>query len=41
MTFTRGTPEAATLLASGQADLGDALVPAFATVIAKNAVPAA
>src|SRR3954447_8450229 len=35
MTFTRGTPEAATLLASGQADLATLSFSAFATVIAK------
>ena len=40
MTFTRGTPEAATLLASGQADLATLSFSVFATVIAKNAVPA-
>src|SRR5215467_4467524 len=39
MTFTRGTPEAATLLASGQADLGTLAFSTFATAIAKNAVP--
>src|SRR5579872_4581375 len=39
MTFTRGTPEAATLLASGQADLGTLAFSTFATVISKNAVP--
>lgn len=39
MTFTRGTPEAATLLASGQADLGTLAFSSFATAIAKNAVP--
>jgi len=39
MTFTRGTPEAATLLASGQADLATLSFSAFATTIAKNAVP--
>jgi sulfonate transport system substrate-binding protein len=38
MTFTRGTPEAATLLASGQADLGTLAFSTFATAIAKNAV---
>jgi len=39
MTFTRGTPEAATLLASGQADLATLSCSAFATTITKNAVP--
>jgi sulfonate transport system substrate-binding protein len=39
MTFTRGTPEAATLLASGQADLGTLSSAVFATVMAKNAIP--
>src|SRR6185437_9408428 len=39
MTFTRGTPEAATLLASGQADLGTLAFSTFATVVSKNAVP--
>src|SRR5215471_5621107 len=38
ITFTRGTPEAATLLASGQADLGTLAFSTFATAIAKNAV---
>src|SRR5262249_19554954 len=38
MTFTRGTPEAATLLASGQADLGTLAFSTFATAIAKDAV---
>ncbi len=40
MTFTRGTPEAAALLAAGQADVATLSVSAFATVVAKNAVPA-
>ncbi|WP_170149588.1 ABC transporter substrate-binding protein [Rhodoplanes roseus] len=39
MTFTRGTPEAATLLASGQVDLATLSFSAFATMIAKNALP--
>ncbi|HET7848719.1 MAG TPA: ABC transporter substrate-binding protein, partial [Pseudolabrys sp.] len=39
MTFTRGTPEAATLLASGQTDLGTLAFSSFATAISKNAVP--
>src|SRR5690242_4479302 len=38
MTFTRGTLEAATLLASGQADLGTLAFSTFATAVAKNAV---
>ena len=38
MTFTRGTPEAATLLASGQADLGTLAFSTFATAVAKDAV---
>jgi sulfonate transport system substrate-binding protein len=40
MTFTRGTPEAASLLAAGQADVATLSGPAFATVIVKDAVPA-
>lgn len=39
MTFTRGTPEAASLLAAGQADMATLSFSAFATMIAKNAVP--
>src|SRR5579862_2757318 len=39
MTFTRGTPEAAALLAAGQADLATLSGPAFATIIVKDAVP--
>jgi NitT/TauT family transport system substrate-binding protein len=39
MTFTRGTPEAATLLASGQADLGTLAFSTFAISMSKNAVP--
>jgi sulfonate transport system substrate-binding protein len=39
MTFTRGSPEAAQLLAAGQADIATLSSPAFATVIAKDAVP--
>jgi sulfonate transport system substrate-binding protein len=39
MTFTRGTPEAATLLASGQADVATQSFATFATAITKNAVP--
>jgi NitT/TauT family transport system substrate-binding protein len=38
MTFTRGTPEAATLLASAQADLGTLAFSTFATAVAKDAV---
>src|SRR5947209_513424 len=36
MTFTRGTPEAATLLAAGQADLATQSFATFATAITKN-----
>lgn len=39
MTFTRGTPEAATLLAAGQADMATLSFSAFATSIEKGAVP--
>ncbi|HVY59421.1 MAG TPA: ABC transporter substrate-binding protein [Xanthobacteraceae bacterium] len=39
MTFTRGTPEAASLLAAGQADLATLSCSAFATIVVKNAVP--
>ena len=39
MTFTRGTPEAAALLAAGQADVATLSGPAFATIIVKDAVP--
>lgn len=39
MTFTRGTPEAASLLAAGQADLATLSFSAFATVVAKDIVP--
>jgi sulfonate transport system substrate-binding protein len=39
MTFTRGSPEAAQLLAAGQVDIATLSSPAFATVIAKNVVP--
>ena len=38
MTFTRGSPEAATLLASGQADMAVLASGAFATAINKGAV---
>src|SRR5271169_2226346 len=37
MTFTRGTPEAAALLAAGQADIATLSGPAFATIIVKDA----
>jgi sulfonate transport system substrate-binding protein len=39
ITFTRGTPEAAALLAAGQADLATLSGPSFATLIVKDAVP--
>jgi NitT/TauT family transport system substrate-binding protein len=39
MTFTRGTPEAATLLAAGQADMATLSPPVFATSVLKNIVP--
>jgi sulfonate transport system substrate-binding protein len=39
MTFTRGSPEAAQLLAAGQADLAALASPAFAATVAKDAVP--
>src|ERR1700733_2719403 len=38
MTFTRGTPEAAALLAAGQADVATLSGPACATIIVKDAV---
>ena len=38
MTFTRGTPEAATLLAAGQADMATLSFAAFATTVLKDAV---
>lgn len=38
VTYTRGTPEAASLLAAGQADFATLSLPAFATAVAKNAV---
>jgi sulfonate transport system substrate-binding protein len=38
MTFTRGTPEAASLLAAGQADLATLSFSAFATLVAKDIV---
>lgn len=39
MTFTRGTPEAAALLAAGQADMATLAFSTFATTILKGAVP--
>jgi NitT/TauT family transport system substrate-binding protein len=39
MTFTRGTPEAATLLAAGQADMATLSPPVFAVSVLKNIVP--
>jgi sulfonate transport system substrate-binding protein len=39
MTFTRGSPEAAQLLAAGQVDLAALSSPAFAAAVAKDAVP--
>jgi sulfonate transport system substrate-binding protein len=39
MTFTRGTPEAATLLAAGQADLAMLSFSVFATTVVKEVVP--
>ena len=39
MTFTRGTPEAATLLAAGQVDMGTLAFSTFATSIDKGIVP--
>jgi ABC-type nitrate/sulfonate/bicarbonate transport system substrate-binding protein len=39
MTFTRGSPEAAALLAAGQVDLAALASPAFATTIVKDAIP--
>lgn len=39
MTFTRGTPEAGTLLASGQADMATLSFAVFATIALKNVVP--
>lgn len=39
VTYTRGTPEAASLLAAGQVDFATLSLPAFATAIAKDAVP--
>jgi len=39
MTFTRGSPEAASLLAAGQVDMGMLAFSTFATTIVKGAVP--
>jgi sulfonate transport system substrate-binding protein len=39
MTFTRGTPEAATLLAAGQADIATLSPPVFATALLKDILP--
>jgi len=39
MTFTRGSPVAAQLLAAGQVDIGTLSSPAFATAVSKNALP--
>jgi sulfonate transport system substrate-binding protein len=39
ITYTRGSPEAAQLLAAGQVELATLSSPAFATTIAKNAIP--
>lgn len=39
MTFTRGTPEAATLLAAGQADMATLSFAVFANMVVKGAVP--
>jgi len=39
MTFTRGTPEAATLLAAGEADMATLSFAAFASLVVKDAVP--
>ena len=39
MTFTRGTPEAGTLLAAGQADMATLSFAVFATSVLKNIVP--
>ncbi len=40
MTFTRGTPEAGTLLAAGQADMATLSFAVFATSVLKKTVPA-
>jgi NitT/TauT family transport system substrate-binding protein len=39
MTYTRGTPEAATLLAAGQADMATLSFSVFATLMLKGAMP--
>ena len=39
ITFTRGSPIAAQLLAAGQVDIGTLSSPAFATAVSKNALP--
>lgn len=39
MTYTRGTPEAATLLAAGQADMATLSFSVFALIVLKNVVP--
>src|SRR5437588_4260677 len=39
ITYTRGSQEAAQLLAAGQVELATLASPAFATTIAKNAIP--
>jgi NitT/TauT family transport system substrate-binding protein len=39
MTFTRGTPEAATLIASGQVDMATLSFAVFPTLVLKDAVP--
>ena len=39
ITFTRGSPVAAQLLAAGQVDIGTLSSPAFATAISKDALP--
>ena len=39
MSFARGTPEAASLLAAGQIDIATLSYPIFATSILKDAVP--
>jgi sulfonate transport system substrate-binding protein len=39
ITYTRGSPEAAILLAAGQVELGSLSSPAFATTVATNAIP--
>ncbi|WP_398476135.1 ABC transporter substrate-binding protein [Tardiphaga sp.] len=39
VTYTRATPEAASMLAAGQVDMGIMTPPVFATSVVKNAVP--